>query len=238
MYNDVALIKLQRPAQLNKYVGLVCLAERGEDEQGKNCFISGWGFTRKTSDKNGIAPKILQEVSGPIWRWADCQAKWKPANFELNPNVYCFGNVNGQDYGACNGDSGGPLSCRHGSQWKVVGIAHFAQTRCKSLPGAYTKVAPYLDWIKARVPIGDSPRPTSIPEPDKTDTPIIDGGFSCSRSGDFAAIKNDCRSYVICTGVASGVKQACTPGLFFNPIIKVCDWPKNVRSVRTDCHPL
>ena len=54
----------------------------------------------------------------------------------------------------CNGDSGGPLSCQSGGGWKVVGVAHFAERRCKNLPGAYTKVEPYLDWIKARVGIG------------------------------------------------------------------------------------
>ena len=31
--NDVALIKLSRPAKLNKYVNLVCLPERGDDQQ-------------------------------------------------------------------------------------------------------------------------------------------------------------------------------------------------------------
>ena len=33
MHNDVALIKLSRPAQLNQRVNLVCLPEPGEDEQ-------------------------------------------------------------------------------------------------------------------------------------------------------------------------------------------------------------
>merc|ERR1712198_377892 len=241
MYNDVALIKLQKPAQLNKYVGLVCLADRGEDEQGNDCFIGGWGYTRKTSNSGGISPKILQEVSGRIWRWSDCRSKWSQANFQLNPDVYCFGNDNGRNYGVCNGDSGGPLSCRHGSTWKVVGVAHFAETRCQSLPGAYTKVEPYLDWIKARVPIGETPnphpRPTSDPRPrptpkpdqGKTEAPIIDGGdFSCKRAGDFVAVKGDCKSFIICTSNGSGVKQDCIPGLHFNPAVKTCDWPHNV----------
>jgi len=70
----------------------------------------------------------------------------------INPKVYCFGNRN---YGACMGDSGGPLSCNSGMGWKVVGIAHFAHVECKYLPSAYLKVEPYLDWIKARVPIDE-----------------------------------------------------------------------------------
>ena len=33
MHNDVALIKLSRPAELNQRVNLVCLPSPGEDEQ-------------------------------------------------------------------------------------------------------------------------------------------------------------------------------------------------------------
>merc|ERR1719334_669558 len=152
--NDVALIKLSRPAKLNKYVNLVCLPERGDDQQGNTCYISGWGYTSKSSDQAGSSPKVLQEVSGRIWRYSDCAAKWKPNGMNLNPKVYCFGNDNGRNYGVCNGDSGGPMSCKSGGGWIVVGVAHFAEGRCKNLPGGYTKVEPYLDWIKARVPIG------------------------------------------------------------------------------------
>jgi len=237
MYNDVALIKLSRPAKLNKFVNLVCLAGRGEDEQGNECFVSGWGYTRKTSDSAGISPKILQEISGPIWRYADCKAKWAGANFQVNPDVYCFGNTNGQNYGVCNGDSGGPMSCRGANGWKVVGVAHFAETRCKNLPGAYTKVEPYLDWIKARVPIGDDdhrPIPTSGPDTGKTDAPIIpDNDWKCKSAGEVVGVSGDCKSFIMCTSASGGVKMACTPGLYFDPKSKVCDWPNRVN--RDDC---
>merc|ERR1719289_118675 len=152
--NDVALIKLSRPAKLNKYVNLVCLPERGDDQQGNTCYVSGWGYTSKSSDTAGTSPKILQEVSGRIWRYSDCAAKWKPNGMNLNPKVYCFGNDNGRNYGVCNGDSGGPMSCQSAGGWIVVGVAHFAERRCRNLPGGYTKVEPYLAWIRARVPIG------------------------------------------------------------------------------------
>jgi len=153
-HNDIALVKLKTPANLNDFVGLACLPQKGEDEQGKNCFISGWGFTRKTTETKGIRPTTIQEVSGPIWKWSDCRAKWAKLGSPLNPKVYCFGTENRfKTYGACNGDSGGPLSCNSSPGWKVVGIAHLAQSMCKYIPSAYTKVEPYLDWIKARVPL-------------------------------------------------------------------------------------
>lgn len=240
MYNDVALIKLSRPAQLNEYVNLVCLPDKGEDDQGKNCHVSGWGYTSKTSDSSGVSPKILQEVSGPIWRWSDCKEKWDQANFQLNPDVYCFGNMNGQNYGVCNGDSGGPMSCQSGSGWKVVGVAHFAETRCRNLPGGYTKVEPYLDWIKARVPIGDTPNPQPTPNPHPTSgpdggktKPPIKPGNKCSGAGDVVGVTGDCSSFIVCTSAAGGSKMSCSPGLRFNTNSKTCDWPANVH--RNDC---
>jgi len=240
MHNDVALIKLSRPAQLNQRVNLVCLPSPGEDEQGNECFVSGWGYTRKTSDSAGVSPKILQEVSGPIWRYADCKAKWASANFEVNPKVYCFGNTNGQNYGVCNGDSGGPMSCPSAGGWKVVGVAHFAETRCKNLPGAYTKVEPYLDWIKARVPIGENPNPNPNPNPtfgpgDKTVAPPNPGNtFKCSAAGDLVGVLGDCSAFVMCTSASGGAKANCSPGLHFDPIIKICNWPNQVN--RDDCN--
>jgi len=236
MHNDVALIKLSRPAQLNQRVNLVCLPEPGEDEQGNECFVSGWGYTRKTSDSSGVSPKILQEVSGPIWRYADCKAKWATANFEVNPKVYCFGNTNGQNYGVCNGDSGGPMSCPSARGWKVVGVAHFAEGRCKNLPGAYTKVEPYLDWIKARVPIGEHPiGPTVGPDDGKTVAPPKPGNnYKCSAAGETVAVSGDCSAFVMCTSASGGVKMNCPPGLIFDPAFKNCNFPFRVN--RNDCN--
>lgn len=238
MANDVALIKLQQPAQLNDRVGLACLPSKGQDDQGLNCFISGWGYTRKTSDSAGVSPKILQEISGPIWRYKKCKALWANYGFDVHQNVYCFGNVDGENYGACNGDSGGPLSCPSSGGWQVVGVAHFAAGRCENLPGGYTKVEPYLDWIKARVPVGDqspNPIPTSNPDHGKTDKPVVDGGdgFGCKGSNSLAAIKGDCESFLHCTGAGTGYKRSCARGLHFNAEAHVCDWPNNAH--RTDC---
>ena len=34
--------------------------------QGNECYVSGWGYTRKTSEVTGISPKILQEINGGL----------------------------------------------------------------------------------------------------------------------------------------------------------------------------
>ena len=42
---DIAVIKLTKPFDLNKYVIPVCLPEK-ELEPGSECFASGWGHTK------------------------------------------------------------------------------------------------------------------------------------------------------------------------------------------------
>ena len=40
--NDIALVKLSRPALLNKYVRTVCLPRQGDDVvTGRKCYLSG-----------------------------------------------------------------------------------------------------------------------------------------------------------------------------------------------------
>jgi len=146
-FNDVALIKLSRPAKLNKFVNLVCLPAKGEEQkEGTICHTSGWGEL-----ESGALSNTLQDISGPIWRFADCKDAWKMP--DLDPKTICFGNKHGEDYGACRGDSGGPLSCKSGGKWKVVGITHLVAKKplCRIIPGRFQKVEPYLDWIQGKI---------------------------------------------------------------------------------------
>lgn len=50
---------------------------------------------------------------------------------------------------ACQGDSGGPLVCESDRHMTLVGIISWG-IGCgqKDVPGVYTKVANYLDWIQ------------------------------------------------------------------------------------------
>ena len=52
---------------------------------------------------------------------------------------------------SCQGDSGGPLVYREFSTdpWYLVGLVSFGTKDCgNSVPGVYTRVAGYLDWIE------------------------------------------------------------------------------------------
>ena len=59
----------------------------------------------------------------------------------------CAGNKNGID--SCQGDSGGPLVCLVNKEVLIVGIVSFGRgcADTSKIPGVYTNVAQYLDWI-------------------------------------------------------------------------------------------
>ena len=46
------------------------------------------------------------------------------------------------------GDSGGPLVCHNGHEWVQVGVASFTSaSRPGEVPGVFTRVSKYVDWI-------------------------------------------------------------------------------------------
>lgn len=73
----------------------------------------------------------------------------------LDENMLCVIDTNvTRRSDACQGDSGGPLLMRTGpSQYNhsIIGITAFGQTCGGSIPGIYTAVFSYLDWIEEQV---------------------------------------------------------------------------------------
>lgn len=50
---------------------------------------------------------------------------------------------------ACQGDSGGPLFIRHPTGMStILGIVSFGVSCGTDLPGVYTRIASYVDWIE------------------------------------------------------------------------------------------
>ena len=69
----------------------------------------------------------------------------------------CSGGERGRD--SCVGDSGSALMITTdvpghlAPNWKLVGIVSFGPSICgtKNVPGVYSKVSHYIDWIKETV---------------------------------------------------------------------------------------
>ncbi|KAM9856065.1 trypsin [Aulostomus maculatus] len=138
--NDIMLIKLRAPVDLNRYVSIVLLPRQGASIlEGRLCRVSGWGYT---SPDGGQIPATLRTVKLPIISSQTCNSS-ESFNGKITGNMLCAGYISGGK-DACKGDSGGPLVC----EGRVYGLVSWGKGCAESqFPGVYTAVANYRRWI-------------------------------------------------------------------------------------------
>ncbi|XP_069140846.1 fibrinolytic enzyme, isozyme C-like [Argopecten irradians] len=108
----------------------------GGDFAGQSCTITGWGRT----SGGAPLPDILQKATTTVLSNADCAEIWGADS--INDGHVCV-YTNGTN-GACNGDSGGPLTC----DGVLVGVTSWGAVGCDtSLPSVYTRITHFLDFI-------------------------------------------------------------------------------------------
>nr|XP_045602601.1 phenoloxidase-activating factor 3-like [Procambarus clarkii] len=152
--NDIALLRLARPAILNPFhVVPVCLPvnpqqDLGFTEQeflGQLAWAAGWGSISRDS-LTFVRLNTLQQVQLPIVDLPFCEILRKP--YPDRRMVLCAGG-NGKD--TCRGDSGGPLTVTNkvGTRSYVVGITSHGPRECgiTNTQGIYTNVLYYISWI-------------------------------------------------------------------------------------------
>uniref|UniRef100_A0A8C2SXD9 chymotrypsin n=1 Tax=Coturnix japonica TaxID=93934 RepID=A0A8C2SXD9_COTJA len=142
--NDITLIKLATPAQLNARVAPVCLPQATDDfPGGMTCVTTGWGLLN-SKDEN--TPAILQQAALPLLTNAQCKEYW---GFRIYNVMVCAG-ADGSS--SCMGDSGGPLVCQKDGAWTLVGIVSWGSSTCStSTPGVYARVTELREWIDSVV---------------------------------------------------------------------------------------
>ncbi|KAL9985912.1 hypothetical protein ACROYT_G008366 [Oculina patagonica] len=111
--HDIALVKLDKPAILNRYVGVACLPDGSTpslpiDDLSKKCWITGWG--RLSS--GGARPAVLMQASVPLVSRQRCERSYPN---RIHDSMLCAGLDQG-GIDACQGDSGGPLVCEFGGK--------------------------------------------------------------------------------------------------------------------------
>ncbi|KAL7646618.1 UNVERIFIED_CONTAM: hypothetical protein RMT77_001869 [Armadillidium vulgare] len=144
--SDLALLRLERPTSFGEFISPVCLPPRFETFETRRGIVVGWGPEKL----GGSFSNILREIAIPILRRRDCESRFSPNS--ITANMFCA-SLKGLD--SCQGDSGGPFMIQQSdSRWYVVGIVswgigcgHF------SLPGVYTKVNNYIDWIQRHIEV-------------------------------------------------------------------------------------
>ncbi|XP_029411516.1 tissue-type plasminogen activator isoform X2 [Nannospalax galili] len=151
--NDIALLQLksgsQQCTQESTLVRTVCLPDASlQLPDWTECEISGYG---KHEASSPFFSERLKEAHVRLYPSSRCTSQYL-FNKTITNNMLCAGDTRSggnQDlHDACQGDSGGPLVCENNKRMTLVGIISWG-LGCgqKDVPGIYTKVTNYLDWI-------------------------------------------------------------------------------------------
>ncbi|XP_014441821.1 kallikrein-12 [Tupaia chinensis] len=106
---------------------------------GTKCLVSGWGITNHPWSP---FPDRLQCLNISIVPDDVCRAVFPG---KITDNMVCAGGVARKD--ACQGDSGGPLVCG-GVLQGLVSWGSVGPCGQEGIPGVYTKICRYVDWIQ------------------------------------------------------------------------------------------
>ena len=140
--NDIALVFLEEPFELNEKVQLI--SYDSSNYELSRLTVIGWGNT-STSQYN--YPKDLMEVDVNFIAKKICNSRfWM--NGAVTDNMFCAGfNKGGKD--SCQGDSGGPIFLTSDDgDYVQAGIVSWGKGCARRRrPGIYTKLSNYSDWI-------------------------------------------------------------------------------------------
>jgi len=246
---DIALMKLDREIDLSgPYAGTACLPSASDDYRGaSDCFLSGWGFIEKRGNRDGTRADQLQKATGSIWTKQALRDVWSTTT-TLPPQYQTFGDKllgfgNPGKWSACQGDSGGPLVCKNKSgTFDIVGVVSYGPPACgtsgSGLPGMFTEVTGYLDWIKdkmAKSGGGEGGGEGGI-------TPGGGGGSggggsggsgsgrkACEKNGQSVPHESDCGKFYMCTRRGGGYLLSCPAGTLFDKKTGHCDFKFKVK---------
>uniref|UniRef100_A0A182QVE9 CLIP domain-containing serine protease n=1 Tax=Anopheles farauti TaxID=69004 RepID=A0A182QVE9_9DIPT len=146
--NDICILRLAADVSFDADLRPICLPLEPDVRRlpivGETFTVTGWGETehrRRASD-------IQLHVDIPGLENEACNSVYAVANVTLTHKQLCVGGLNRMD--SCRGDSGGPLMRSVGGAWYLVGVVSFGATKCgtRHLPGVYTNVVQYLDWLE------------------------------------------------------------------------------------------
>ncbi|XP_065363290.1 serine protease SP24D-like [Calliphora vicina] len=133
--NDIAVVKLSKPLELNGSIQPIALATKSL-KPGVKVVTTGWGRLRTGGD----TPQILQ--FNTLISISNAECKRRIGN--VATSTLCLSHTVGN--GVCNGDSGGPAVYKN----QLVGVTNFVVGGCGSnAPDGYASVAFYSSWIRS-----------------------------------------------------------------------------------------
>ncbi|KAK3740262.1 hypothetical protein QZH41_017826 [Actinostola sp. cb2023] len=143
--NDVALLQLERAAQISSKVNTVCLPSGGQAQTGAQCYITGWGRTVG----GGSAATTLQQAMLPVASHSDCSRVNGKLVAVDQRSMICAG---GRGKGGCQGDSGGPFVCNEGGRWVLRGAVSWGHGQCRTDHyTVFARVNSFVSWINQKI---------------------------------------------------------------------------------------
>uniref|UniRef100_A0ABM5EPT7 Transmembrane protease serine 5 n=1 Tax=Pogona vitticeps TaxID=103695 RepID=A0ABM5EPT7_9SAUR len=143
---DIAMLKLKEPLAFSETVQAVCLPLSHQDlPNGSTCWISGQDYQRPENATSSSA-ETPTAVSVSLITSKNCNTSCMHAG-KITPRMLCAHYVD-RNTSTCKAERGVPLVCQQADVPRLVGIGS-RERGCKPprLPGVYTKVVEFLDWI-------------------------------------------------------------------------------------------
>ncbi|XP_063363951.1 serine protease persephone-like [Cydia amplana] len=150
-YDDLALLKLQKAVQFDTTLNAACLYTKDTDPT-TALTITGWGTTSTTKDarSNTLLKANVTIVARSKCSESYTSTKWRKLPNGISDTQVCAGDPDGlRD--TCQGDSGGPLQSlsEPDGQTRLVGVTSFGRGCGSAVPGVYTRLSHYLDWLES-----------------------------------------------------------------------------------------
>ncbi|EHB18416.1 Transmembrane protease, serine 11D [Heterocephalus glaber] len=143
--NDIAAVQLERAVTFTRDIHRVCLPAATQSvTPSSTAYVTGWG----SLTYGGNTVTQLQQGQVRLISTNECNAS-ASYNGAILPGMLCAGLLTGA-VDACQGDSGGPLVQEDSRRlWFLVGIVSWGyQCGVPNMPGVYTQVTAYRDWIR------------------------------------------------------------------------------------------
>ncbi|XP_039707193.1 vitamin K-dependent protein C isoform X1 [Pteropus medius] len=160
--NDIALLRLARPATFSQTIVPICLPDSGLSEReltkvGQETVVTGWGYRSETKRNRTF---VLNFIKIPVAPRNECV---QAMHHRVSENMLCAG-ILGDPRDACEGDSGGPMVASFHGTWFLVGLVSWGEG-CGRLHnyGIYTKVGHYLDWIHSYIGAEEASLESQVP---------------------------------------------------------------------------
>ncbi|EDV96775.1 brachyurin [Drosophila grimshawi] len=154
-YNDLALLRLPRPATPTSSIQTIPLARPFMQQsllEGQLVTTLGWGAlgdNLNVTKEQELEEDLLHYVTVRVLEQQLCLCYFLPGLVSSKRHI-CSDGRGGR--GGCQGDSGGPLVYRWHNVSYLIGLTTFGSAKGCELgaPTVYTRVTAYLDWIVSK----------------------------------------------------------------------------------------